>query len=139
MKRIRGVIATCYTLFMVTTLSSSTAVFAATAPTLAVPPGLSLAEIKITGNEFIMLINNSEAAIPDLSKYWLYGFNNTNPLSAGVNSSSQQLPSGSLQPGQTILLSSTGGPTCGAAITTKLSIGLTDSGGYLEVIKTEFT
>lgn len=109
---------------------------ALTAPTLAVPAGLSFAEIKITGNEFIMLLNNSGSTIPDLSQYWLYDFNNTNPLASGVSSSSQQLPSGSLAQGQTILLSQ-GGSTCGAAITGKLSISLTDSGGFVEIVKTD--
>lgn len=111
-------------------------VLAATAPILSVPSGLALAEIKITGNEFIMLQNNSGSTISDLSQYWLYGFNNLNPLASGVNSSTQQLPTGSLESGQTILLSQ-GGPTCGAAVTTKLSISLTDSGGYLMVVKTD--
>src|SRR3982751_5329789 len=88
-------------------------VFAAAPPSLAVPAGLSLAELKITGNEFVLLINNSGAIIPDLSKYWLYNFNNTNPLAAGVSSSTQQLPAASLLNGQTVLLSANGGSTCG--------------------------
>ena len=111
---------------------------AATAPTLATPGGLSLAEIKITGNEFVMLQNNSGAAIPDLSKYWLYVFNNLNPLAVGVSSSTQQLPAGNLAPGQTVLLSG-GGATCGAAITAKLALSLNDSGGFLEVVQTSLS
>ncbi len=107
------------------------------APILATPPGLSLAELKITGSEFVMLQNNTGAKIDDLSSYWLYSFNKTNPLTAGVTSSSQQLPSGSLDNGQTVFLSADGGATCGAAITDDLSVSLTDSGGYLEVVKTE--
>ena len=113
-------------------------VLAVSAPTAATPPGLSLAEIKITGNEFIFLQNNSGASIPDLSKYWLYVFNNVNPLASGVSSSSQQLPAGSLAAGQTVLLSASGGNTCGAAITAKLNLSLNDSGGFLEVIQTDF-
>lgn len=109
---------------------------AAAPPVLAGPPGLSLIEIKITGNEFVMLQNNTGAAISDLSKYWLYNFNNVNPLAAGVSSSTQQLPAAPLGDGQTILLNTTGGQTCGAAVTTKLSISLTDSGGFLEVVQT---
>src|SRR3972149_6494200 len=66
-------------------------VLAASPPTAAVPPGLSLAEIKVTGNEFIMLQNNTGASITDLSRYWLYFFNNVNPLAVGVSSSSQHL------------------------------------------------
>jgi hypothetical protein len=109
---------------------------AASPPSLAAPAGLSLAEIKITGNEFILLMNNTGTTIPDLSKYWLYDFNNTNPLASGVSSSTQQLPPASLANGQTALLSANGGPTCGAAVTAKLSISLTDGGGFLEIVQT---
>lgn len=116
-------------------LSLSLKTHAATAPALATPPGLSLAEIKITGNEFVMLHNNSTSAITDLSKYWLYVFNNLNPLAAGVSISTQQLPAGSLASGQTILLSANGGNTCGAAITGKLSVSLNDAGGFLQVVQ----
>src|SRR5438067_379849 len=94
-------------------------------PIVGGPSGLSIIEIKITGNEFIMLQNNSGSTISDLSKYWLYNFNNINPLAAGVSSSAQQLPATSLANGQTVLLSANGGGTCGAAATTKLSISLT--------------
>src|SRR5690242_11138380 len=101
---------------------------AASPPTIAGPSGLALIEIKITGTEFVMLQNNSGAIIPDLSKYWLDDFNNVNPVAAGVSSSSQQLPPASLAAGQTVLLNSNGGSTCGAAVTAKLSVSLTDSG-----------
>lgn len=109
--------------------------FATSPPALAVPAGLSLAEIKVTGSEFVMLQNNTGFTISDLSTYWLYGFSSSNPLASGISSSSQQLPSVSLANGQTVLLSSTGGLTCGAAVTAKLSISLTDSMGYLEVVQ----
>src|SRR3990167_10415739 len=82
----------------------STSALAASPPALTVPTGLSLAEIKITGNEFVMLQNNTGGAIPDLSKYWLYAFNNVNPLAPGVTSNSQQLPAGNLAQGQAVLL-----------------------------------
>lgn len=114
-------------------------VWATTPPVLEVPASLSLAEIKITGNEFLLLQNNSGATISDLSKYWLYSFNNVNPLAVGVSSSSQQLPPVSLANGQTVLLSANGGSTCGAAVTSKLSISLTDSGGFLEIIQTSIS
>ena len=113
----------------------SPGVLAASPPTAAVPLGLSLAEIKVTGNEFVMLQNNTGGTITDLSKYWLYFFNNVNPLAVGVSSSSQQMPPGSLLNGQIILLSANGGSTCGAAVTGKLSLSLNDSGGFLEVVQ----
>jgi hypothetical protein len=113
-------------------------VSAATAPVLDVPPGLSIAEIKMTGSEFVMLQNNTGAPITDLNTYRLYAFNSVNPLAANVSSSSQQLPIGILGAGQTILLSD-GGATCGAAITADLSVSLTDSTGYLQVYKSDIS
>src|SRR3990167_6427687 len=113
----------------------SPGVLAASPPLAAVPSGLSLAEIKVTGNELVMIQNNTGSTITDLSKYWLYFFNNVNPLAVGVSSSSQQMPPGSLLNGQIILLSANGGSTCGAAVTGKLSLSLNDSGGFLEVVQ----
>src|SRR3989344_9520728 len=86
----------------------SPGVLAASPPLAAVPSGLRLAEIKVTGNELVMIQNNTASTITDLSKYWLYFFNNVNPLAVGVSSSSQQMPPGSLLNGQTILLSANG-------------------------------
>jgi len=111
-------------------------VLADSAPALATPVGLSLAEIKMTGSEFIMLQNNTGSTITNLIDYSLYGFNKVNPLDKDVNVSVQQLPNGSLLNGQTLLLSD-GGATCGSAITDSLSISLTDGGGYLEIVKSE--
>src|SRR5689334_23350545 len=90
------------------------------APDLAGPTGLSLSQFKATGSEFVVLTNNTTSTINNLSSYWLYAFNNINPLSTGVSSSSQQLPVASLGAGQAILLSSDGMATCGAAIAGKL-------------------
>lgn len=110
-------------------------VMAATLPALATPPGLSFAEIKVTGSEFIVLQNDSATPIADLSSYWLEDFNNVNPLAAGTSNSSQQLPVAALDPGQTLLLSDDAMPTCSAAVAGKLSVSLTDSGGFLELVK----
>lgn len=114
-------------------------VFAATPPPLSVPSGLSLAEIKITGSEFVMLLNNNTAPVTDLSRYWLYVYNNVNPAAAGVNLSTQQLPAASLGSQQTLLLSANGGATCGAAVTSKLNLSLNDSGGFMQVVQTSFS
>jgi len=110
-------------------------VLAAAPPVLSAPRGLSFTEIKITGDEFLVLQNDSDAIITDLSSYWLQDFNNVNPLAVGVSNSSQQLPQVSLAKGQTLLLSSATQPTCGAAVAGKLSVSLTDSGGFLELVK----
>src|SRR3989344_5214244 len=112
-------------------------VLAVTAPILTTPLGLSLAEIKMTGTEFVMLQNNTGSTITNLSEYSVYGFNNVNPLASGVNISVQQLPSGNLLAGQTVLLGD-GGATCGATITADLSLSLTDSTGYLQIVKSSF-
>ncbi|MDO8591783.1 MAG: lamin tail domain-containing protein [bacterium] len=126
-------------IFLMLTGTISPRVFADVPPALFVPPGLSLAEIKITGSEFVMLQNNTGATISDLGNYWLYDFNNTDPTTPGTSSSSQQLPAASLAAGQTILLSADGGVTCGAAVTAKLSISLTDTSGFLQVVHTNFS
>jgi hypothetical protein len=123
-------------LFSVFELALTASAAVTSPPPLAAPSSLSLIEIKITGNEFIMLQNNTSLTIPDLSRFWLYDFNNTNPLASGVSSSTQQLPAAVLAVGQTIMLSANGGSTCGAAVTAKLSISLTDAGGFLEVVQT---
>lgn len=102
------------------------------APAIAVPSGLSFVEIKMTGDEFIMFQNNTETAI-NVSNYWLTAYNNVNPLAAGVSSSSQQLPMAVLQSGQMLLLSADPMQTCGASVAGKLSIGLTDGGGFLQL------
>lgn len=108
-------------------------------PAMAVPPVLAFSEIKITGDEFIFLKNNTGKDINDLSSYWLDGYNSNQPLSAGVANTSQQLPAVNLAANQTILLSSNGMATCGAAVTAKLSVGLSDSGGFLQLIQTAQT
>lgn len=104
-------------------------------PALAAPDGLSFLELKMTGDEYVLLQNNSTTAIDDLSGYWLYAFNNVNPLGQGVSSSSQQLPAARLDAGQTLLLSASPRPTCGAAVAGKLSLSLTDGSGFLEITR----
>jgi hypothetical protein len=108
-------------------------------PPMAVPPLLAISEIKITGDEFVVLKNNSGKDIPDLSVYWLDGYNSNQPLAAGVTNTSQQLPAVKLASGQAVLMSSNGMATCGAAVTAKLSVGLTDGGGFLQLIQTTQT
>lgn len=114
-------------------------VWASSPPVLGTPTGLSLAEIKITGSEFLMLINNSGSTISDLSRYWLYVYNNVNPSASGVSLTTQQLPAASLGNQQTVLLSANGGLTCGAAVTGKLNLSFNDSGGFLQLVQTSFS
>lgn len=101
--------------------------------------GLSILEIKMTGNEFLVLQNNSGENIDDLSAYWLSVYNNVSPLTSGVSNSTQQLPAISLLAGQTIQLSDTPMQTCGASAAGKLSLSLSDSSGFLQIIQTGLT
>ncbi len=119
---------------------SSLTAYASSPPAMLAPAGLSVLQIKITGNEFIMLQNNTGADIlaSELSNYWLYAYNSSNPAAPGTSSTSQQLPAAVLEDGQTILLSN-GGSTCGAAIADDLSVSLSDSAGYLSVIHVTFS
>lgn len=106
------------------------------APTPAAPISLSLAQIKITGDEFIVLQNNAPTEIADLSQYSLKSFNNVNRVAAGVNSAVQQLPATILGAGQRLILSTNTRNTCGASIAGKLSLSLVDGGGFLEILQT---
>ena len=114
---------------------SAPVVLAAGPPTLQAPEGLSLAEIQITGDEFIVIQNNSSATIPNLSDYWLHYFNKTDPRAVGAKGSVVQLPASSLGSGQTLLLSAIGRPTCGAAVSDSLGLSLADGGGFLEIMQ----
>lgn len=104
-------------------------------PALQVPAGLAIAEIKITGDEYVIIQNNSTADISDTSVYWLQSFNNTSPLASGASTASQQLPASALAAGGTLLLSANSRPTCGAAVAGKLSLSLTDAGGFMQIVK----
>jgi hypothetical protein len=129
-----------YALLLATSILSLTigwpGVASAIAPLMSAPIGLSLLEVKITGDEYIMLQNNSTADISNLSSYWLTTYNNINPLTAGVSSSTQQLPTISLMAGQTLLLSAAPMQTCSASVAGKLSVSLSDSGGFLQLATT---
>lgn len=107
----------------------------ATPLALSTPPTLAFAEISITGsNEFLVIQNNSGSTINDLSIYWIYQHNKSNPAAAGATTTTQQLPSAKLNPGQTILLSANAQNTCGAAVAGRLSVSLVDSEGSLELL-----
>ena len=105
------------------------------APQLSAPNGLVVTELKITGDEFVVIQNNTGGTINDLSSYWLYAFNKTNPSETGASSSGQQLPVGTLNPGETVLLSDKARATCGATMAGSLSVSLGDANGYLEIMK----
>jgi hypothetical protein len=60
-------------------LGMSRVAISAIPPAMAVPPTLAFFEIKITGDEFIFLKNNTGKDIDDLSSYWLDGYNSSQP------------------------------------------------------------
>lgn len=104
-------------------------------PPLGTPTGLSIAEIKMTGDEFVVLQNNTGANIDTLAAYALYYFNKFNPFDPGVGSSIKALPAVALPAGGSIMLSSAGAATCGAVAAGDLGISLGDGSGFLEVVK----
>jgi len=120
-------------IFCLTLIIRNASALAAAPPTLITPPGLSIAEIQITGDEFIILQNNTTSTITDLNSYWLYYFNKTDPT--GLRPTFIQLPAGSLAVGQTVQLSTVGRSACGASVVDNLSSSLVDSGGFIEVVK----
>lgn len=97
----------------------------AVAPAL---PALSFREMKITGDEFVVVRANQ--AIADLSSYWL-GYSSSDTATNIVPS--QQLPAISLASGQAVLFTSDAAQTCDAVYTSKLSVSLSDTKGALQL------
>lgn len=101
----------------------------------AVPSGdLALIELKMTGPEMVVIENISAGTI-NLQNYLLEYFNKTSPTSFAVSTSVQALPNFSLGSHQSFLLTGDSSPTCGAAGIANLSMSLSDSGGYIELVK----
>lgn len=90
-------------------------------------PALFLREVKITGDEFVVL---QAAQDVTLSDYWL-GYS-SNDAAANVVPT-QQLPAQPLKAGQALLLTSDGSSTCDAVLISKLSFSLSDSKGVLSL------
>ncbi|HWT55432.1 MAG TPA: lamin tail domain-containing protein [Candidatus Microsaccharimonas sp.] len=98
-----------------------------TADTPAVPI-LSFREVKISGDEFIVVQANQ--AIADLSSFWL-GYSSADTATNIVPT--QQLPAIGLAKGQAVLLTSDAAQTCDAVYTSKLSVSLSDTKGALQL------
>lgn len=97
---------------------------------LASSPNLVFREIKITGDEFIILQNIGDADVADMSDYWL-GYTGSDSATAPPY---QQLPAVALPAQKAILLS--GGATtntCDAYLVSDLSPNLSDSQGTLNL------
>ncbi len=94
---------------------------------------LSLSQIKITGDEFIVLRNMTSGNL-QLGNFWLQYYNDFNLTNAGVSNNSAQLPAVSLQPQQEILLSLGTAANCGQIWVSKLPFSLKDTAGILQVV-----
>ncbi len=97
-------------------------------------PALFIREVKITGEEFVVL--QATVPIADLSEYWL-GYVSSELVNPGAVVPTQQMPARALAAGQAVLLTSDGGNTCDAVFTTKLSYSLADTKGTLVVRRLE--
>ncbi len=95
---------------------------------------LTIISFKMTGSESIVLENTSGASL-NLQNYILEYFNKSSGINFNVPTDSQQLPNFILQPQQSFLLSGDTVATCGATGESNLSISLSDTNGYFEVIK----
>ena len=89
---------------------------------------LQISELKITGDEFVVL--RARQPIEDLSAFWV-GYSGSETANSIVPT--QQLPVVALAAGQAVLLTSDGAPACDATYVTKLSASLSDSKGTLVV------
>jgi hypothetical protein len=123
MKLANRVVAGVASLFLLM-LSAPVPVGADTIPA----PSLSFREVKITGDEFIVVQANQ--AIADMSAYWL-GYSSTDTATNIVPS--QQLPAIGLAKGQAVLFTSDAAQTCDAVYTSKLSVSLSDTKGTLQL------
>jgi hypothetical protein len=102
-----------------------TSVFADAA---AVPDGLVLREIKITGDEFVVVQNTSDSSVI-LSEYWL-GYNSSDTATNIVPT--VQLPMTILAPSEVVLLNNGATDVCDAKYTADLGISsLSDTKGTL--------
>lgn len=93
---------------------------------------LTISQIKITGDEFVVLRNATNTNL-QLNNYWLQYFNDFD-LTRTSSGSSSQLPSVWLTPNQSIMLSVGTAAACGPVWVSKLSFTLKDSAGMLQVL-----
>lgn len=94
---------------------------------------LTINQIKITGDEFIILHNATPRNV-NLGNYWLEYFNDFNLANQGISNTSQQLPTVILQPDQEILLAVGTAASCGPVWFSKLSFSFKDSAGLLQIV-----
>ncbi|MBI2285269.1 lamin tail domain-containing protein [Candidatus Saccharibacteria bacterium] len=93
---------------------------------------LAVSQIKITGDEFIVLRNATNTNM-QLNNYWLQYFNDFD-LARTSSASSSQLPAVWLQPGQEIMLAVGTVAACGPVWVSKLPFSFKDSAGMLQIL-----
>lgn len=93
---------------------------------------LAITEVKVTGDEFVVLRNTTDSSLK-LSDFWLQYFNDFE-LSRTSSATSFQLPAVKLKPGQEIMLAGGTAAACGPVWISKLSFNLKDSAGLLQVL-----
>lgn len=93
---------------------------------------LTVKQIKLTGDEFIILGNATNTNLL-LNNYWLQYFNDFD-LARTTSTSSSQLPDVWLQPGQEIMLAVGTAATCGPVWVSKLPFSFKDSAGMLQIL-----
>lgn len=97
------------------------------------PQSLSISQIKISGDEFVVVRNNTDADI-QLGGYWLEYFNEYSLSVVGISNSSTQLPDAKLGSHREIIFSAGLAPVCGQVLVAKLPFGLKDSAGLLQIV-----
>jgi hypothetical protein len=100
------------------------------------PGDLTLIEVKMTGSEALVIENTSTGSI-NLQNYLVEYFNKVAPASLATPTSSQQLPNIMLAPQQSILLNSDSSLICGASAVAPLGFSLSDTGGYMAIMKVD--
>ena len=95
---------------------------------------IAIIEIKMTSSESLVLDNISSGSV-NLQNYLLQYFSNRSPLNLNTPTGTQALPNFNLAPNQSFLLSGDTAATCGAAGTANLGMSLSDTSGYIQVVK----
>lgn len=95
--------------------------------------GLTITQIKISGDEYTVLRNTSGADI-QLSGFWLIYYNEASLSVVGLSNSAVQLPDATLQSNREIILANGVAPICGQVLSAKLPFALKDSAGILQIV-----
>lgn len=98
------------------------------------PGELSILSLKMTGSEMVVIGNITDKPI-NLQNYMVQYFNKAVPVSLVTPTTIQALPDFILSPKQSFVLTGDSAATCGAAGVANLAMSLSDTGGYLNLMK----